>query len=83
MKRAVREQMQLAYRERAGMIAALGVCICAWPVKVYENTPHGHHPLCCSNAYLSSSRDPSTTANMQMLAHTRRDEIAKFHAGGG
>jgi len=81
--------MALAYRERAGMIAALSVCICAWPVKIYEDTPHGHHPLCCANSHLefyassSSPRDPSTTANMQMLAHTRRDEIAKFHAGGG
>lgn len=79
--RGVKQQLDIAYRERAGMIAALCSCICMWPLIRYE-TATEHHERCCAVAFLSS-RDPSTTNSLQTLAYVRRDEIAKFHAGGG
>ncbi len=44
--RGTRELHEKAYRERAGMIGWLSMCICTWPLEIEPATLTGHSQFC-------------------------------------
>ena len=48
-----------AFRERAGIIGALGSCICAWPV-VKADTDTEHPEWCVAHRIIHSQRKTET-----------------------
>lgn len=65
-----------AYRRRAGMIGALGSCICTWPLDV-EPTPTGHHEACPAHFMLTPQPEPERVVDESTLAATLQREARR------